>query len=177
MLVRMQPSAAPAPSPASSTFAGVLMDLAVPEAKRPPVRDLDGLEDDVATLSYEHAIRLHGRYRSPALDPKPQLVPDSQAESPAATPESPASLLDRRSASVTVRLCPAESERLRQRAAESGLTVSDYLRSCVFEVESLRTQVKETVAALRALQVQKSQTSHPWWKRWLRSRGVSDKVA
>jgi hypothetical protein len=43
----------------------------------------------------------------------------------------------------------AECAQLRTRAAEAGLTVSAYLRSCTFEAESLRAQVKETLAELR----------------------------
>lgn len=166
MLVPMQPSAAPALSPASRSFAGVLMDLASPQAKRPPARDLDGLEDDIATLNYEQALRTHARYRSPAPDPKPCLVPDIANVPPAPVP-APADPR-RKSESITVRLSQSESERLRQRAAESGLTISDYLRSCVFEVESLRTQVKETVAALRALQAQNGR--RPAWLRWFAPR-------
>ena len=55
-----------------------------------------------------------------------------------------------RTASITIRLSEAECAQLRQRAAESGLTVSAYLRSCTLEVESLRAQVKDTLAQLRA---------------------------
>ncbi len=172
MLVRMQSFAPPALYPRSPDFAGVLMDIAVPEAKKPPVRDLDGLEDDVAILSYENAVRLHGRYRSSDIGPMPQLVRDPQPDLPVAAsataPPAP-SLLDRRSASVTVRLCHTESERLRQRAAESGLTVSEYLRSCVFEVESLRAQVKQALMDLRA-----TQKARPWWQRfWMLRRDAN----
>jgi hypothetical protein len=53
-------------------------------------------------------------------------------------------------ASITIRLSRSESAQLHQRAAEAGLTVSAYLRSCTFEVESLRAQVKETLAQLRS---------------------------
>ena len=40
-----------------------------------------------------------------------------------------------RTASVTIRLSTAECARLHQRAAEAGLTVSAYLRSCMLEAE------------------------------------------
>jgi hypothetical protein len=43
----------------------------------------------------------------------------------------------------------AECAQLRKRAAEAGLTVSAYLRSCTFEAESLRALVKDTLAQLR----------------------------
>ena len=46
-----------------------------------------------------------------------------------------------KSASITIRLSKAECAQLRRRAAEAGLTVSAYLRSCTFEAESLRAEV------------------------------------
>jgi hypothetical protein len=55
----------------------------------------------------------------------------------------------RKCASVTVRLTAEENDRLRHRAAEARLTVSAYLRSCAFEVESLRAEVKQTLSTLR----------------------------
>ena len=167
MLFGMHPSAAPAPSPRSPDFAGVLMDLAAPKAKKPPVRDFDGLEDDVAILSYENAIQQHGRIRAAAAIPGPQLAFDASPDVSVSAPANPApapALPDRRTASITVRLCHTESERLRLRAAESGLTVSEYLRSCVFEVESLRAQVKTALASLRATQT----VGCPWWQRFWR---------
>jgi hypothetical protein len=44
----------------------------------------------------------------------------------------------------------AECAQLHRRAAEAGLTVSAYLRSCTFEAESLRAMVKDTLAQLRS---------------------------
>jgi hypothetical protein len=55
-----------------------------------------------------------------------------------------------KSASITIRLSKAECAQLRKRAAEAGLTVSAYLRSCTFEAESLRALVKDTLAQLRS---------------------------
>jgi hypothetical protein len=55
-----------------------------------------------------------------------------------------------KSASVTLRMSAAECKQLRRRAAEAGMTVSAYLRSCTFEAETLRAQVKEALAELRA---------------------------
>ena len=54
------------------SFAGLLEDYAAPQSKFPPQREtaFDALEDDVATLTYEHALKAHARYhRSP--DPVP----------------------------------------------------------------------------------------------------------
>jgi hypothetical protein len=53
----------------------------------------------------------------------------------------------------------AECAQLRQRAAEAGMTISAYLRSCTFEAEALRGQVKEALAQLRA--AASSSEKHP----------------
>jgi len=53
-------------------------------------------------------------------------------------------------ASITIRMSKAECAQLRKRAAEAGLTVSAYMRSCTFEAESLRAMVKEALAQLRS---------------------------
>jgi hypothetical protein len=47
-----------------------------------------------------------------------------------------------------------ECAQLHRRAAEAGLSVSAYLRSCTFEVESLRAMVKDTLAQLRSVTTQ-----------------------
>jgi hypothetical protein len=57
-------------------------------------------------------------------------------------------------ASITIRMSKAECAQLHRRAAEAGLTVSAYLRSCTFEAESLRAMVKDTMAKLRAVTTQ-----------------------
>jgi hypothetical protein len=57
-------------------------------------------------------------------------------------------------ASITIRMSRAECAQLHQRAAEAGLTVSAYLRSCAFETESLRAMVKDTLDQLRSATAQ-----------------------
>src|ERR1019366_1489570 len=52
-------------------------------------------------------------------------------------------------ASITIRLSRAECDQLHLRAAEAGMTISAYLRSCTLEAETLRTLVKETLGNLR----------------------------
>ncbi len=47
-----------------------------------------------------------------------------------------------KNASITIRMSKEECTQLHRRAAEAGLTVSAYLRSCTFEAESLRALVK-----------------------------------
>ncbi|MGA2535716.1 MAG: hypothetical protein ABSF53_06875 [Terracidiphilus sp.] len=76
-----------------------------------------------------------------------------------------------KTASITIRLSKAECAQLRKRAAEAGLTVSAYLRSCTFEAESLRAMVKDTLAQLRSKSAQKSQANSAparrGWLQWL----------
>jgi len=47
-----------------------------------------------------------------------------------------------------------------QAGREAGLTVSAYLRSCTFEAEALRAQVKEALAELRT--GDRSRFRPPW---------------
>ena len=187
----MATAAAATPPRAPRSFAGLLEEYAAPQKKSPPARepgspwgeDFDGLEDDVATLTYEHALKAHGRYRrEPELTATPaaanaaavqeppiarEVLPDARPQDKlAAASESSA----RKSASVTVRLTATENEQLRGRAAEAGLTFSAYLRSCAFEVESLRAQVKEAVAKMRVAEERAPEERRPWLWRVLRRR-------
>lgn len=157
-------------SPTTRSFAGLLADYATPEKKFPPARDLDGLEDDIATLSYEHALRANARYRPP--DPPPDLpsppaVDEAQRELAFVSKSAPARSVQPplRKASVSVRLSRTEDEQLRQRAAEAGMTVSAYLRSCAFEVETLRAQVKQTLAEMRHPAPPPETAHRPLWSR------------
>jgi pyruvate/2-oxoglutarate dehydrogenase complex dihydrolipoamide acyltransferase (E2) component len=186
----MQQPTASAQAPISPNFASLLAALATaaqPSSGEPgdgsmsqgrtsePAWDDDGLEDDVATLSYDRALRANTRYRSAptdesltqAADPQPihfekispaaPAAPPSRATHPAANPEPEAARFrstaceqNLKNASITIRMSKAESEQLRRRAAEAGLTVSAYLRSCTFEAESLRAMVKDTLSQLRS---------------------------
>lgn len=128
----MQTAGIDSRSSAPNAFAGMLATVS-----DPPWND-DGLAEDVATISYEHALRTHGRSHSGA----PEKVPD-----PTAPPMDSKRL---KTASITIRLSAAECAQVRQRAAEAGLTVSAYLRSCALEVESLRAEVKEMMGRLRS---------------------------
>ena len=224
MLPSMQQPAATQPSPTSSSFAGLLAALATQasaasaghgDADHVPTWNDDDLADDVATLSYERALRAHARYKSPdpvyrkpaamsestampepgpeprpasshpaprshASSAAPALSPRSAPPSPADTvsaiPHSPAPAPDRKlkCASITIRLSQAECAQLRERAAEAGLTVSAYLRSCTFEVESLRAQVKEALAQFRSAPTSGKPaapaSARPTWLRRLLSR-------
>jgi Mobilization protein NikA len=170
----MQQTAENAPS---SSFAGMLASLTAPARKRSPDWD-DELAEDVINLSYERALSTHARYRSSARDdrsltdlPDPEppraatsqplaprvsepLPPKASPVRPVSEPisSSPAHTERRKDASITIRLSAVECEQLHQRAAEAGLTLSAYLRSCTLEVETLRTLVKSTLAQLQAAQ-------------------------
>jgi hypothetical protein len=163
----MQAPAAAPPSPTTRSFAGLLADYAAPEKKFPPARDLDGLADDIATLSYEHALRTHARYHAavvlaaPELHQQPSLF-TSQAP-PEPGPEPAANV--RKCASITVRLTSEENDRLRGRAAEAGISISAYLRACAFEVESLRAEVKQTISQLRRTETQSAPAPVTLWSR------------
>ena len=187
----MQQPATKEPSP---TFAGMLAALAAPAQKRTAVWNDDDLADDVATLSYERALRAHTRYRAPDLNDRALSQPPVLerlrldlaealpvgAEPPAPTePSQPASHWcadaapeatndiaaahdpNLKCASITIRLSRAEFAQLRQRATEAGLTVSAYLRSCTVEAESLRAQVKDTLAQLRSEAPKEIQAATP----------------
>jgi predicted DNA binding CopG/RHH family protein len=139
----------------------------------------DDLADDFATLSYERAMRSHARYsasefddrsltQAPGLESPPLHEELRDEESSFAQTRPPTASQTRtklepevsrrkatayernlKNASITIRLSKAEYDQLHERAGEAGLTVSAYLRSCTFEAESLRAQVKETLAQLR----------------------------
>jgi hypothetical protein len=156
-------------SPASADFAGLLAALAsttLEDAALAKTSSESDLGHDVVTLSYDRALRAHARYQ-PADNNNGPLTREAQthvrmtqdaAALPAASRrvglrEQASEVLrgncDLRSASVTVRLSKAESLRLHKHAAEAGVTVSAYLRSCTFEAEALRSEVKTALAELR----------------------------
>jgi predicted DNA binding CopG/RHH family protein len=171
MLQTMEQPAKPSPSSNSSNFAGLLASLASPakeQEDRCSIWGSDGLGDDVVTLSYEQALRNHSRHRTeergngtliPVRDPEAgssqqvaQNLRVRSDEEPMARSEPAAQKItshELRTSSVTIRLNQAECSELRQRAAEAGLTVSAYLRSCVLEADALRAQVKEALAEMK----------------------------
>jgi hypothetical protein len=145
-----------------SSFAGFLSALASPApSSRIGSWNDDALADDVATLSYESALKAHSRYKpapEPLSNPSSACVPERVSPATgglfptaARQPQPPAAgSCDLKSASITIRMSQAECAQLRQRAAEAGMTISAYLRSCTFEAEALRGQVKQALAQLRA---------------------------
>jgi hypothetical protein len=154
----MQTSTAFEPSPArdssGDSFAAFLARLAgLPDwdADTPDQSVLpepaDAREEEIALLSYEHALRSTARARSIA---EPVCM-DSESSLAHSFVSTAVKISGPRRCRATIRLTAAEDETLRQRAAESGLAISAYVRSCVFEVESLRAQVKQMMAEFRAV--------------------------
>jgi len=163
MLRSMQQPAQTQPTSTPQSFAGLLATLASPSREEPDrdsVFDSSGLGEDVATLSYERALRAHARYKpekrddwkaTPELSGALQLGPLAADRTGEGPPRQQAALdSDLRTMSVTIRLSKPECAQLHQRAAEAGVTVSAYLRSCTFEAEALRAQVKGALAELRS---------------------------
>ena len=167
-------------SPAARSFASVLAALALPRQTPHDGRKLraadnshrwceDGLGDDIATISYEQALRTHTRHHSESIamptQPENNPLPTSTHNQPlvdlsASSAPSPRThelsalpALDaRRSSSITIRLSKEECDQIHARAAEAQLTVSAYLRSCVLEADQLRAQVKQMLVQIRAVQ-------------------------
>jgi hypothetical protein len=52
---------------------------------------------------------------------------------------------------VSLRLTEDEFVRLKDRASESGISVSAYMRSCILDADQLRAQVKQALSEMRAL--------------------------
>src|SRR6185437_10968757 len=53
-----------------------------------------------------------------------------------------------RQLAISIRLAPSERALIKTRAAEAGITASAYIRQCALEVEQLREQVRQAVAAM-----------------------------
>ncbi|HUB53367.1 MAG TPA: hypothetical protein VL986_14525 [Terracidiphilus sp.] len=165
ILIAMQDSPREAAStlsaPEPSSFAGFLSAIASPDPLSTERSWNREPADDVLTLSYESALKAHSRYR-PAAEPSPEPKPVAPVQNAVSTQEhscgagaralnqSPNLPGDLKTASITIRMSHSECAQLKQRAAEAGMTVSAYMRSCTFEAETLRGQVKEALAQLRA---------------------------
>jgi len=183
MLLCMQQPAQSLTSSAPSKFAGMLATFALPTPDDPePAKawSESDLGDDVVTLSYDGALRACGRYKpvnkndwpltretqtSVSIAPDASAMPTAGRSLNAQTSEVLRDDGDLRSASVTIRLSKTECARLHKHAAEAGVTVSAYLRSCTFEAEALRAEVKTALTELRAA-ASKINQAVPVKKRW-----------
>lgn len=166
-----------------------------------------GSIDDTESFSYEGALRRRvsvsalrsmeaerespqsgadgAQAHTPIETRRPALfrVPGETSATAAAAPDE-----EKRLSSATIRLSRAECAQLKQRAAEAGLTVSAYIRSCVFEAEVLRAQVKQALAELRSTPAEKKPPAsealasaadsaepqrRPWWQLRSHARSIS----
>lgn len=146
------PEPAPSSPPKNSgSFASLLSSFASRPKQEDTDWDLSALADDVATISYEQALRAHRRVRSfePATETLPNEFPQVASLPPDAPPQ-PTCKKKRKAASITLRLTAAEQAQLQERATAAQLSVSAYIRSCIFEAESLRAQVKEALSQMHA---------------------------
>jgi hypothetical protein len=137
----MQTSTAFAPSPNADDFATFLAKLSEQPGIHAAHEMDDALGEEMELLSYEHALR--------APVPKPtKPVPPATPSATLATGETTISLVTTEKRKIRTSICVTQSENalLHQRAAENGLSVSAYVRACVFEVEALRAQVKQMMA-------------------------------
>jgi predicted DNA binding CopG/RHH family protein len=131
----------------AASFASFLAGLAEPEQVGPCAEsldrwDCDGLAEDVATISGA----------KPPIE-REAAVPVKEAAQVAKSAQETTGMAKRKSASVTIRMTQEECDQLQQRAVAAGLTVSAYLRSCTFEAEALRAQVKAALAQFSAAAV------------------------
>ena len=129
----------------SATSAPCALTRAIGLADRRVDRESDRFDElpapPVGAGVYDGAVAAIGTNAADAADTASAATP---------LPTGVATDRDLRSASVTIRMNKAECARLRERAAEAGLTVSAYLRSCALEAEALRAEVKQALAELKA---------------------------
>jgi hypothetical protein len=168
-----------APQKTSGSFANVLASLTSklqsdPWADRP-------LPDDVSTITYEQALRAgrSSQHATNRLLDKDVHQRSATASPLVSSPNNSQSEKQHRTASITIRVTPEEQAQLQARAVAAELSVSAYLRSCIFEAEALRTQVKEALAQMQSTSSQASssavaETPRPRRRRffplWPRSR-------
>jgi hypothetical protein len=164
------PSSAALPNDAS-TFANLLAALTGNSKRSNEIWDESALLDDVTTISYEQALRSHRRV--PAAETL-TVYEDPENGASLAADTVPIAGKKRKTASITIRVTESEQAQLHERAVAAQLSISAYLRSCVFEAESLRAQVKEALSQMKTVSApdlhppQKS--SAGFLSRWLRPR-------
>ena len=142
-------------------------------AQEEPVPRWSGVAQTNSGKKHPSGAEAHGEFETLAARLKscPDTRRNPSAIGQAARPGYPPLQRNLKSASITIRLSKEEAEQLHMRAAEAGLTVSAYLRSCTFEAESLRAMVKDTMAQLKAATSEGKQAarSHSslgrWWRR------------
>lgn len=144
--------------------------------------DDSALADDVTTISYEDALRSARRARKASVADGRLVQPESQAEDNSiGVKRRQLGRTEKKAkgASITIRVTAEEHAQLQARAVAAGMSVSAYLRSCIFEAEALRTEVREAVARIESAQksatADQAGSTRPRWGRqlipaWLRGR-------
>jgi hypothetical protein len=89
------------------------------------------------------------------------ILENGRLKAPNAADALELSLVRQRKSIVSIRLTDPEFAILRDRADESGISVSAYMRSCVLEAETLRAQVKQAMAEMRSLNVVSGRQNYP----------------
>ncbi len=153
----------------ASSFASLLASLTSAPKKSTETWDDSALLDDVTTISYEQALRSNRRVPpvDPALASSPTPEDPSFPDSAASNAVSHTGIKERKTASITIRLTKAEEAQLHERAAAAQLSISAYLRSCIFEAESLRAQVKEALSQMKAATTPEPHPAPNWRTRLL----------
>jgi hypothetical protein len=142
---------APTPSKNSGSFASFLASFTGSANDATDEWDLSALADDVATISYEQALQAHRRPRVSENATEELRESFTQpAPDPSGSEQTGPGSKKRKTASITLRLTAAEQAQLQERAAAAHISVSAYIRSCIFEAENLRAQVKEALKQIRA---------------------------
>jgi hypothetical protein len=132
----------------ASSFSSLLESFTGSAKNSNGIWDDSALLEDVATISYEQALRSHRR-----VLPVEALPADESLSAVGLATERSFSGVPgkkKKSASITIRLTESEEAQLHQRAAAAQLSVSAYLRSCIFEAELLRSQVKQALSQMKA---------------------------
>jgi hypothetical protein len=121
--------------------------------------DDSALAQDVATISYEQALGAARREGSPharadsVLEQEASLVSTADSGRSAGIRANPSR--KPKSASITLRVTAEEQLLLHERSEAAHLSVSAYLRSCIFEAEALRSQVKDALAEMQSASSQR----------------------
>ena len=146
----MTDPAQPAPHKARNSFADLLASFT--GKLQSDGWDDSALADDVTTISYEQALRSPRRSRIPEEAAAPLFTDESQSGKVLSTPvRKTRSHLEkkRKGASITIRVTADEHAQLHERAGVAQVSVSAYLRSCIFEAEALRAEVKEALSKIQ----------------------------
>jgi len=167
LLSMSDPASSPHPKE-GGTFATLLASLTASSQRTSPSWDDSALAGDVATISYEQALRSHRRVAAAEALPAAESPLGAAQSAPQGLPIAP--VKKRKTASITIRLTEAEEAQLHERAAAAQLSVSAYLRSCIFEAEELRTKVKEALARMQVPPLTAAHGDKPprnWHERFL----------